>query len=424
MHFALVYGSVGVLAVLVFGWRLMLALRGTRIASRWAVAVAIACAAIGFDAAVPQTYEWIGRISGIPNLATLIVYSAIATATLAQLVWTTYLVAPDAGVGIEAAPGVAVTAGTVPIEAEAIPSAPGTGRNVNARRVILVNVAVVLALIALFFAAPVHDRAHATDFDYHYATVPLVEVFLGIYLCAYTLALLRIVLLCRAWLPHVREQPWLRRGLLLLVIGSVIAIGYSIGKIAALIAARADIDARRLNIEIAPAFASVGAAIMLLGYLCPSLLPQAMAAVQRTRALPRLRPLWLALRTAAPEVAEAAPVARRAARDRLYRRVIEIRDGLLLLQPHLSPEITARAIEIVDGMPGRIADREAAVEAARIALALEAFGRGDTPVDRGEIFRRPAKPTFLGEITWLGAVSDAYRKYPVTGAAIGDTTRT
>ncbi|MEV6065103.1 MAB_1171c family putative transporter [Nocardia sp. NPDC052001] len=413
MHFALVYGSVGVLAVLVFGWRLMLALRGTRFASRWAVAVAIACAALGFEAAVPQTYEWISRISGIPNLATLIVYSAIATATLAQLVWTTYLVAPDAVAGSEAesAPDTAV-------------AGPIAGRNINARRVILVNVVVVLAMVALFCAAPVHDEPHATDFDYHYATVPLVDVFLGIYLCAYTLSLLRIVLLCRTWLPLVREQPWLRRGLVLLVTGSAIAIGYSVGKIAALIAAWAGVDARRLNIEIAPAFASAGAAIMLLGYLCPSLLPQAMAAVQRARALPRLRPLWLALRAAAPEVAAAAPVTRRAARDRLYRRVIEIRDGLLLLQPHLSPEITARAIEIVDGMHVRSADREAAVEAARIALALDAFGRGDTPIDRGEIFRRPAKPTFLGEITWLGAVSEAYRKYPVAAAAAGDATRT
>ncbi|WP_330182907.1 hypothetical protein OHB26_04130 [Nocardia sp. NBC_01503] len=412
MQFALVYGSVGILAVLVFGWRLMLALRGTRFAARWAVAVAIACAAIGFEAAVPQVYEWIGRVGGSPNLATLIVYSAITTATLAQLVWTTYLVEPNAVDAPEPSAPATIANSTV------------TGPNINGRIVILINLVVVLVLVALFFAAPVHGESHATDFDYHYATVPLVDLFLGIYLCAYTLALLRIVLLCRTWIPHVREQPWLRRGLVLLVAGSVIAIGYSIGKTVALIAAWAGYSPRTLNMEIAPAFASAGAAIMLFGYLCPSLLPQAMATVQRARALPRLRPLWLALREATPEVGTAAPAARRMGRDRLYRRVIEIRDALLLLQPHLTPEIYSRAVEIADRLGVPAADREAAIEAVRIALALRAHRAGVTPVDHGETFRRPDRPTFLGELTWLGAVSSAYRKYLATDRAVLDPTRT
>ncbi|WP_067569911.1 MAB_1171c family putative transporter [Nocardia acidivorans] len=414
MHFALIYGSVGMLAVLVFGWRLLLALRGTRFAARWAVAVAIACAALGFEAAVPQVYEWIGRVSGSPNLATLIVYSAITTATLAQLVWTTYLVAPHA----DDDPGAAA-----PKSPATLANSTVTGPNIDGRIVILINLVIVLVLIALFFAAPVHDRAHATDFDYHYATVPLVDLFLGIYLCAYTLALLRIVLLCRTWIPHVREQPWLRRGLVLLVTGSVIAIGYSIGKTAALAGSWAGYSPRTLNMEIAPAFASAGAAIMLLGYLCPSLLPQAIAAVQRARALPRLRPLWLALRAAVPERGAAAPVARRMTRDRLYRRVIEIRDALLLLQPHLGPEITAEAVQVVDRLRVPVADREAAVEAARIALALRAHRAGAIPIDRGEIFRRPARPTFIGELTWLGAVSSAYRRYFAADDEVSDTTR-
>ncbi|MRH90755.1 hypothetical protein GFY24_25505 [Nocardia sp. SYP-A9097] len=414
MHFALIYGSVGVLALLVFAWRLLLALRGTRIASRWAVAVAIACAAIGFEAAVPQVYEWIGRVSGSPNLATLIVYSAVTTATLAQLVWTTYLVAPEV---VGSAAELSDTAATVENSTVA-------GPNINGRKVMLVNLVVVLVMAGLFFAAPVHDESHATDFDYHYATVPLVDLFLGIYLCAYTLALLHIVLLCRTWIPLVREQCWLQRGLVLLVTGSVIAIGYSIGKTVALVAAWAGVSARQLNMEIAPAFASAGAAIMLLGYLCPSLLPQAMAAVQRARALPRLRPLWLALREAAPEVGAAAPAARRPTRDRLYRRVIEIRDALLLLQPHLSPEITARAAEVANRLQVPAAEREATIEAARIALALRAHRSGVTPIDRGETFRRPARPTFLGELTWLGAVSSAYRKYLASADSVLDTTRT
>ncbi|WP_405133110.1 MAB_1171c family putative transporter [Nocardia sp. NBC_01388] len=390
MQFGLVYGSVGALAAGVCLWRLILAARNPQATARWAVVVAIACTAIGFEAAVPQTYESIGRISGIPNLATLIVYSAITTAVMAQIVWTTYLIVPEA-----------------PTE---------TSPHINSRNVILMNLAVVATMAVLFFAAPVHDESHATDFDYHYATTPMVDAFLAIYLCAYTLALLRIIMLCRSWLPHAREQPWLRRGLRLLAGGSVIAVGYSIGKTLALVAAWAGIPARHLNIDIAPAFASIGAAIMLIGYLCPSLLPQAMAGIQRTRAYPRLYPLWSALCAAAPEVTRVVPGTRGISRDRLYRRVIEIRDALLLLQPYLSPEITARAKQVADELEIPAGERAAAIEAARIAHALRAYLSESAPLDGGETFRRPDRPTFMGEIAWLVAVSTAYHRSPIVVA--------
>ncbi|MGX1809450.1 MAB_1171c family putative transporter [Nocardia sp. NPDC055321] len=395
MEFALVYGSVGTLAAVVFTWRLVLAVRGPRGSARWAVAIAIACTAVGFVTAMPAAYEWVARVSGVPNLATLIVYSAITTAVMAQIVWTTYLVVPDGN--------------TSPI------------RNVNARNVVVANAVVVAIMIGLFAAAPVHDAPHATDFDHHYATEPVVDAFLAIYLTAYTLALLRIVVLCRAWLPHVREQPWLRRGLRLLTVGSIIAVGYSVGKVVAVAAAWAGIDARTLNSDIAPAFASAGATVMLVGYLCPSLLPRATAAVQRIRALPRLRPLWTALRTAAPEVARAAPETRRAPRDLVYRRVIEIRDALLLLQPHLTARDTALAERVADRLGVRERDRAAAVEAARIAVALRAYEAGAVAVDGGESFRRPDRPTFLGELGWLVAVSTAYRSSPVVPAVLLET---
>lgn len=388
MQFALVYGSIGALALLASGWRVALALRAPQAAARWAVAIAIACAALGFEAAVPQIYSWIGRTSGIPNLASLIVYSAIATAVLSQLVWTSYLVAPDS-----------------------------PGRYLGARTIVAVNVAVVAVMAILFAFAPVHDEIHATDFDDHYAKVPVVDVFLGIYLCAYTLALLRLILLCRAWLPQVRTQPWLRRGLLLLCLGSTVALGYSVGKTIAIAGAWAGFATHRLNIEIAPAFASLGAAAMTIGYLCPSLLPNALTAARRARALPRLRPLWSALCEAAPELSASAPPGG-AAKDRVYRRVIEIRDALLILQPRLTPEMTTRAVEFADALRIPASRREAAIEAARIAQTLH-VGRS-AAVDHGESFHRPEIPSFQGELTWLLAVSRAYHSSPIVAAVLAD----
>ncbi|MEU0544701.1 DUF6545 domain-containing protein, partial [Nocardia sp. NPDC005978] len=122
-----------------------------------------------------------------------------------------------------------------------------------------------------------------------------------------------------------------------------------------------------------------------------------------------------------PEVARAAPETRRAPRDLVYRRVIEIRDALLLLQPHLTPEDTARAERTVERLGVRERDRAAAVEAARIAMALRAYRAGAVAVDRGESFRRPDRPTFLGELGWLVAVSTAYRGSPVVPAVLLET---
>jgi hypothetical protein len=387
VQFAITYGSIGALAVAAFIWRLSLAIRDHRSPPRWAVAVAIACAAIGFEAAVPPTYQWIGCLSGIPNLATLIVYSAIITAVLSNIVWTAYLVAPN-----------------TPTSATFV-SSP--------RRTIAVNLAVITTMTALFFASPVHDQSHPTDFDYHYATIGSVDSFLAIYLCAYTFGLLRLIVLCIHWIPHVHPQIWLRRGLILLAVGSTIAIGYSIGKAIAITASWAGTSMRSLNVTIAPALASLGAAIMLIGFLCPSLIPQVNKAVMRTWALYRLRPLWSDLGDALPNITRTTPTMRRSIRARLYRRVIEIRDALLMLQPHLCPETTTRAEQLATTLRITSSKRDAAIEAARIAAALHAHRNGSAVIDRGEVFGQPDQHSFTGEVRWLAAVATAYRTSPL-----------
>ncbi|WP_019930418.1 MAB_1171c family putative transporter [Nocardia sp. BMG111209] len=382
MGFALTYGGIGTLALITFGWRLVPAVRNPS-SARWAVAVAILCAAVGFEAAVPAIYDWIGRVSGVPNLATPIVYAAIATAVLAQLVWTAYLVAPQEH-----------------------PLLRG--------RVVMVAIAAVVVTLAVLFAvAPVHDRSHATDFDDHYGTRPVVTVFLTVYLVAYSGGLVRLILLCRTWLGQVRAQVWLWRGLWLLAAGSTVALGYSVGKAVALAAAWAGTPLHGLSIRIAPGFAALGATIMLIGYLCPSLIPQAVTAVAQARTLPRLRPLWSALRAQLPEIGGGAPEVGRGMRNVRYRRVIEIRDALLRLQPYLGPDDGDRAERRLAGSRLRSEKRSAAIEAARIAAALRRQAAG-AHGGGGAIFRDPPRPGFDGELDWLLAVASAFRKLPPT----------
>jgi hypothetical protein len=387
VQFAITYGSVGALAIAAFIWRLNLAIRDHHSRPRWAVTIAIACAAIGFEAAVPPIYQWIWHLTGIPDLATLIVYSAITTAVLSNVVWTTYLVAPD-----------------TPTSATSV-SSP--------RRTMTVNLGVNTAMTVLFFASPVHDRSHPTDFDYHYATIGFVDTFLAIYLCAYTAGLLRLIVLCIHWIPRVHPQIWLRRGLVLLAVGSTIAIGYSIGKAIAITASWAGTSMRSLNVTIAPALASLGAAIMLIGFPCPSLIPQVNEAVMRRWALYRLRPLWSDLGDALPDITRTTPKMRRSIRARLYRRVIEIRDALLILQPHLCPETTTRAEQLATTLRITSSKRDAAIEAARIAVALHAHRNGSATTDRGGVFGQPDQLSFTGEVRWLAAVATAYRTSPL-----------
>ncbi len=372
MAFALVYGGIGAFALVMFGWRAVVALRGPRSAARWAVAVAILCAAIGFEAAVPRTYTWLGRVTGSPNIATLIVYGAITAAVLAQVVWISHLV----------------------------------GAPQRTRRVVAAAIVTLIAMTGLFAVAPVHDAVHATDFDATYAKEPLAVAFLAIYLAAYSGGLIRIVLASRAWLPDLEQLPGLRTGMRLLGVGSAIAVLYAAGKVAAIVGAWSGLDTHRLNVDIAPAFASMGAAVMLVGYLLPGLLAWWRTGQDRRRQLRRLQPLWLELRAVAPELA----VDRRLAgtRARLYRRVIEIRDWLVRLQPYLSDESAAAGHELAELVAGE-GDRAAVVEAVRIGAALRARAAGLR--GSGGTFAESATPGLAGEIVWLADVSEAYARF-------------
>ncbi|MEV6304755.1 DUF6545 domain-containing protein [Actinoplanes sp. NPDC051861] len=113
-----------------------------------------------------------------------------------------------------------------------------------------------------------------------------------------------------------------------------------------------------------------------------------------------LRPLWSAMRSAFPEVvlwrpARSAVELRGVAgvRLRLYRRVIEIRDGMLALRDHL---------------PAGTAPEGAAAEARAIAAALSRLAAGEPPADPPGRWA-PVGPDMADEIAWLSRVSVAYR---------------
>ena len=125
------------------------------------------------------------------------------------------------------------------------------------------------------------------------------------------------------------------------------------------------------------------------------------------RSLLALRPLWTAMRDAFPEVILFSP--RRAVvemagvdevRLRLYRRVIEIRDGMLALRPYLC---------------GVLPETPEA-EAAAIAQALRRRASGVSPSGESAGFA-PVGPEMADEVAWLSRVSKAHRRTAVTPTA-------
>jgi len=149
--------------------------------------------------------------------------------------------------------------------------------------------------------------------------------------------------------------------------------------------------------------------VAVAGCLVPTT-RRARAAADAYRSLLVLRPLWKAMRDAFPEIILFSP--RRALIElagvddvhlRLYRRVIEIRDGMLALRDHLPERVPAGADPAV-------------TEALGIALALRRRAAGWPPTDRPGSWAAVG-PDMADELAWLGRVSLAYRR--LAGAEIG-----
>ncbi|MFF2121596.1 MAB_1171c family putative transporter [Kitasatospora sp. NPDC058184] len=166
-------------------------------------------------------------------------------------------------------------------------------------------------------------------------------------------------------------------------------------------------------------------AVLLLAGATTLLWARAGRAARRWRAAYRsyrsLGPLWRALHAVFPQIALAAgPLPFADAELALYRRVIEIRDGLLILRRYRTGETLPAGPEQPRGGGARATDAAARAEAARIAAALvRARARADTPADPAEAAdppqAEPSLPASAGieaETRWLTQVAQALRTTP------------
>jgi hypothetical protein len=250
--------------------------------------------------------------------------------------------------------------------------------------------ATVAAMLVLFALSPARthltDTARYTDFPMQYAAHPAAFAYWLIFAVYLGTAFTLIGQLAWRYGRRAGRTP-LGCGLVLIAAGMVAGLGY-VGYSTAVVAARAA-GVQGAFISTAPGIiqglfgalivlVAVGSLLPATGY-CPLLRRLALY-----WSLRRLYPLWAGLCQAVPGIAlDPVPVwaDRLDPRDlqmRLYRRVIEIRDGYLALTPVAVPGIEG----VVRAAAGRDrlgpADQGTLAAAVQLELARRAELRGDS----------------------------------------------
>ncbi len=354
--------------------------------------------ALALTALLPRAYLAIDRASGVPNLARLL----------------------GDGFGLAASWG--AQALLFHLNFQLKPAAART----RVMGIILVTALLVMA--GCFALAPLHDEA--LDFTGQYARTPFIFEYRLVFLAFLSVGMVNAVRLFWRYATLTRKAD-LRLGLRLAAAAAAIGLLYVTNEALRITTARLSLMnpipyPGMVSATLFPAFIAVGLASTTVAIWAPGRRLRAAATWWRQyRSLHRLYPLWSALYQVAPEIALQPPGSRlgdllswRHVDFRVYRRVVEIRDGWLLLSPELRSRATdmARAMARAEALPG--AEERAVIEATALAVALRA-GRecGTSPGDDSVL--EPSEQVDLdSEVRALERVARCYQRSPIVRVVI------
>lgn len=316
-----------------------------------------------------------------PNITVIIVQVSVLVLTAAQQVAIVYLVLP-------------------PQEA-----------NRAARRQII-GFGLAIGLLVLLFASirpgrvsTVQETVYLNIQDGDYA------LYMSYYLTVCAIGRFQTVLFSFRYARTIREF-WLRLGMWSVAGGSALILAYCAVRYWQILALHTDLVTVQPWKFLFWLIADIGTLLQMLGWTVPSWGPK-LGALSRWLGnyhdYLRLGPLWRAVSQAAPEITlEPARhrlltwIPPRRLEYHLYRRVIEIRDGQLILARAADP-IAIHRLEQARGM-----GHEAMFEAAMLKSALR--GPVERQVHEGMLpNRRPADVSLPQEISQLTHVSGAFR---------------
>ncbi len=277
-------------------------------------------------------------------------------------------------------------------------------------------------LCLLFILAPV-DVTEPVDFTTHYARQPYVLEYEIVILAYMGLIMYSIAKRSRVYANMVRHKPATYLGMWFAAAGGMTSMLYVVQSGSYSVARRYGLAYPLPNPElISDLLKAVLIGLLLVGATLPAWgtrigIPRTFKWVEQYRDCRALYPLWADICRAMPELALVRPnpslvdvLDPRNIRFRLRRRVVEIRDGYLALQPFINPDVLDRARRCAAeaGLTGEEAD--AIVDAAGFAAALRAleadvtFGR--SPVRRAGSMRMG----LAAELAYLRKVSKCYRR--------------
>jgi hypothetical protein len=281
-------------------------------------------------------------------------------------------------------------------------------------------------MTVLFGLAPVDEDV--VDFTGRYGDAPYVLEYRLIFLAYLALVGFKMIRLCWRY-ARLAQPPALTLGLRVVALGAAFGFGYLAHEGLRVAARRLGYGDPLPGSDALTRLLGAGAVgLVVVGSTMPAWGPRvgvpALARwVGRYRAHRRLYPLWRDLARATPEIALAPPRSALAdaltVRDlgfRLYRRVIEIRDGGLALRPHLDPAVAeqVRAACRAAGLPEE--EAEAVVEAACLAAALEAKRRGEAAHTAAGTLGLAGGADVASEVALLERVAGCYRRSPIVRA--------
>ncbi len=318
--------------------------------------------ALALTVLLPPVYVAIDRLTGVPNLARLLAHGLVLATGWAVQGFLLQLNYPD-----------------------------GSARR-KLHRLGWLSAGALAVMTTLFALAPVDEES--LEFMKRYADAPYMLEYWLVFLASLGLALSNVVRLSWRY-ADLTDRAALRLGLRVSAAGGVAGLGYVAheGFYA---------TARRLGLGyplgekemITTVLVAVATSLMIIGSTMPAWgprvgIPALYRWVGRYGAYRRLYPLWRALVEATPEIAllppSSAVMDALTVRDlgfRLYRRVVEIRDGRLALRPYLDPTVAEDARARCRAMLERVAGcyRRSPIVRAVLARPKQRDGAESDPV--------------------------------------------
>ncbi|MFE9371130.1 MAB_1171c family putative transporter [Streptomyces sp. NPDC006711] len=368
-----------------FGYRLPDLLRRKRDVALWALCVYFLCSGISFLVDLDALRVHISALFGLPNITSLIVQVAVVVLTAAQQVVLVYWSAPPDQAGRRAG-----------------------------RRVLFFGAALCVLVIASLAVSPVASAKTATSTILLSIQDGRYALYMSFYLVICGVGQFEAVRLSLRFTKMANRQ-WLKVGMRTVTVGAALVLVYCVVRSVQIAGTQLHYDASRLD-PIQWSCGTVGALLQITGWTIPSWgihLTRGAGWLRSYRSYLRLRPLWWALCQASPDIALDPP--RSWARDllpprdphySLYRRVIEIRDGQLMLRTSLSLADFSRVARSL-GLPEDPTSPLGEALQVRAVLNRPAEER-DELADAAGLPARPPYDDFREEVEWLTQVASAF----------------